>query len=262
VFFSIPVGKRNVYLLPLYPAMAAALAPFFLEAWDGLHERLARASAALLAIAAAGSCVLLWVGAGHVPAEIAAGSRVYLGICLLALVAAAGVPFARFRVPRGRVVVAVTIGFVWLLVLASGLLLPILGRFMPVPRLAAALVARAGPEDLALVYRTSIHSLMFYANRRTSTVQDPAQLLQFVSEGKRAFVLGADEKLEELRALPSWTIAEIDRAPYFKFNFERNIRGLGPSALDLVLVEVRRATPDERRAREARDDAARSPGSK
>lgn len=262
VLFSIPVGKRNVYLLPLYPAMAAALAPLFLEAWDGLHERLARASAALLAVAAAGSSTLLVIGAGHVPADIAAGSRVYLVICVVALVAAIAAAFARFRIARGRVVVALTIGFVWLLVLASGLLLPTLGRFMPVPQLARTLIAHAGRDDPVLVYRTSIHSLMFYADRRTSTVQDPAQLLDFVPEGKRAFVLGADERVAEIGLLPNWVVTELARAPYFKFNFDRNIRGLGPSALDLVLLEVRRATADERRAREASGGGVRSPGSK
>ncbi len=239
VLFSIPSGKRNVYLLPLYPGLAAALAPFLLEWWDGRHDRLARLGASLLAAAAFVACGLLVVGAGNAPDEIAAGSRVYLVLCALALPAS----LYAVRVAKGRLVVALTAGFVWALLFASGLLLPILGRFMPVPRLAASLVARARPEDPAIVYRTGIHSLMYYANRRTSVAKDYPQLLELVPVGTRAFVLGAEDVVAELRAMPNLEVVEVDRAPYFKFQFNWNIRGAGRSTRDLVVVEVRRLAP-------------------
>ena len=251
VLFTIPSGKRNVYLLPLYPGLAAALAPFLLEWWDGLHDRLARAGSILLAAAALVSCVLLVVGAGNAPAEIAAGSRVYLVLCALAFVAA----LYAVKVARGRVVVGLTAGFVWALLVASALLLPILGRFMPVPRLAASLVAHARPEDPAIVYRTGIHSLMFYANRRTSVAKDYPQLLELVPAGTRAFVLGTADAVTELRAMPDLEVEDVDRAPYFKFQFNWNIRGKGASTRDLVLVRIRRPAAGRRNA----EDPGESP---
>jgi hypothetical protein len=43
--------------------------------------------------------------------------------------------------------------------------------------------------------------------------------------------------------MPNLEIAEVDRAPYFKFQFNWNIRGAGRSTRELVVVEVRRLAP-------------------
>ena len=178
----------------------------------------------------------------------------YLVICAATVPAALWAAIAR----RSRVVVGLAIGVVWVLLVASGLLLPILGRFMPVPRLAATLVARAAPDDAVIVYATGIHSLMYYADRPTSVARNPAQLLELVPEGRRAFLLGSEDALRELRALPNWSILDVDRAPYFKFRFNWNIRGAGRSTRDLELIELRRRSPGP--PGEAAPGAVRSAG--
>src|SRR6185312_11180778 len=64
VFFSIPVGKRDVYLMPAIPMVALAMAPY-LEAMAGM--RWLRNTA--FAIAALGGAAIivagLWASFGH-----------------------------------------------------------------------------------------------------------------------------------------------------------------------------------------------------
>src|SRR5262245_1633263 len=67
VFFSLSTGKRNVYLLPIYPMLGVVLASVLLECWDGARRRLARVAGACLAVGAAGVGVCLVVAVGRVP---------------------------------------------------------------------------------------------------------------------------------------------------------------------------------------------------
>ena len=220
--------------------IAVSLAPFLLEVHDGLAPRLARVVAAALAVVGAIACAFLVVGARNVPGDIAAGSRVYLVLCALtALVALGQAALAH----SGRAVVRLLVGALLAAEVASALLLPILGRYMPVPRLARALVREARAGDAAVVWQSSIHSLMFYAERPTVVARNEAELLAAIPEGGRAFVLGYDEEMGGLGTFPGLRLKTVDRAPYFKFNFARNVRGRGRSSEDLVLLEVTRAFP-------------------
>src|SRR5205814_8371316 len=93
-------------------------------------------------------------------------------------------------------------------------------RVRPVPRVAASLVRGAGPADLAIVFGTAIQSLNYYARRETSTAKTPVEVTALVPPGRRAFVLASEDALEDLRAnAPGLRLTEVDRAPYFKFQF-------------------------------------------
>lgn len=239
VFFSIPLGKRNVYLLPLYPMLAAALAPFLLEIYDGLATTLSRCVAGTFAVVAEVASLLLVIGAFQVPGDISAGSRVYLVLALVTM----GVAAAQcFRSAPGRAVVRLLVGTLLVAEIASALLLPILGRFMPVPQLARALVREARPEDAVIVYQSPIHSLMFYAERPTVVAHNEAELLAAIPEGGRAFVLGHEDAIAGLEKVPGLQRRTVASAPYFKFQFSWNVLGEGKSARELVLLEVTRAT--------------------
>ena len=62
-----------------------------------------------------------------------------------------------------------------------------------------------------------------------------------VPAGRSAFVLALDDRIRDLRkSSPGLRFTEIDRAPWFKFNFAWNILGKGESSRDLVLVRVER----------------------
>ncbi|MFO0933774.1 MAG: glycosyltransferase family 39 protein [Planctomycetota bacterium] len=236
VFFSIPFGKRNVYLLPCYPMLAAALAPFLASLLRGGHPRLVRAAGALAAAAAATGTTFLALARAHVPADVSAAALPFLvGLPVAGAVAA----FGGLR-RRAAVVVGVLVVAPWAATLASAALLPALGRYMPVPRLAAALVAEARPGDPAVVYGVGIHSLMFYARRPTVTAHNPAELLAAVPPGGRAYALGEEDELGEVPKHAPLRLTEVARAPQFRFHFGRNVLGHGDSVRDLVLVRVER----------------------
>jgi 4-amino-4-deoxy-L-arabinose transferase-like glycosyltransferase len=254
VFFSIPAGKRNVYLLPLYPMLAAAVSPLLVECLAGGRKVLVQAVGLSAALVAALAAVLAWMATDHVPADIAARGLWYVGICAAAAV---GLVVASLRA-SGRGVVAGLLLAVLATLVCSAASLPVLGKYMPVPRLAAALVRTARPGDAAVVYGTSVHSLMYYARRPTTVARNPAELLAELPRGGTAFVLGWEDVTNPLRALENLSVREVDRAPYFRFKFSANVLGEGPSTRDLVLLEVARREPAAPPpAREAPDDPGR-----
>jgi 4-amino-4-deoxy-L-arabinose transferase-like glycosyltransferase len=241
LFFSVPIGKRSVYLLPCYPMLAVAVAPFLLRAWDGLQPRVARGLAAVGAAGAVVGTVFLVFARRNAPPDLRDASLLYLvglPVCGALLALAAWRRLHRLAV--GVFVVAPIAA-----TLAAAMLLPVLGRYMPVPRLARTVVEEARPGDRVVVYGISIHSLMFYARRPTEKAANPAQLLAAIPPGGRAFVLGQDDEIAHLvRALPL-RFEERARAPYFKFQFSWNVLGSGRSTRDLVLVRADR--PSESR---------------
>jgi 4-amino-4-deoxy-L-arabinose transferase-like glycosyltransferase len=235
-FFSASLGKRNVYLLPIYPALAIGYAPVLLECWDGARRRLARFAGAFLAVGSAGAGVLLVVAARRGPAS--GGAEIPMTVVCFAAAAAALAGSIR---ASGRVVVAGIVGGALALQATSALLLPTLSRYRPVPRLAAALVREAQPGDAAVVYGASIHSLGFYAQRRTRAVSGPVEnLAAAVPEGRRAFVLCYEEVAGRVLSSPAVEAREVDRAPYLVFQFRRLVRGEGKPMKDLVLLAVQR----------------------
>ena len=162
---------------------------------------------------------------------------------MLCALTAIGATAQVVRSSSGGAVVRLLIGALLAAEVASALLLPTLARYRPVPSLARTLVREARAGDAAVIYGSAIHSLMFYAERPTVVAHGKAELLAAIPEGGRAFVLGHEEALADLRASPDLHLRSVDRAPYFQFQFSWNVLGTGKSARDLVLVEVTRAPP-------------------
>ncbi len=120
VFFTIPSGKRDVYILPALPWVALMLAPFL----DGIvarpwFRRLILAFVAFLAVAllALGSAALL----GKLPAAAAlaeqrglANGGTTLWVMLVVIGAFAALAALVFRVRRSLVALAVTLATLWL----------------------------------------------------------------------------------------------------------------------------------------------------
>jgi 4-amino-4-deoxy-L-arabinose transferase-like glycosyltransferase len=121
VFFSIPVGKRDVYLMPAIPMVALAMAPYLEEL---SAARWLRNSA--FAIAAGGGLAIivagLWAGFGHSPAAerfIEQRELEDLGHMVWGMVIAIGAAFvlaaAWFRPRRGVHALLAGIGALWLI---------------------------------------------------------------------------------------------------------------------------------------------------
>lgn len=237
VFFSIPLGKRSVYLLPGYPMLALAVTPWLAEAARGLHRRAVLAMGAVGAVAAAVGVVFLLLARRHVPDDLARASTVFL----IGLPVAGAVALVSGLRGAGRGLVGVFAGAPIAALLAAAALLPVLGRYMPVPRLAATLVRHASPGDAAVVYGVSVHSLMFYARRPTVRARNPAELLAALPPGGHAYAIGEAHALAEVPRHAPLLLTELDRGPWFRFHFGRNVLGHGPSTRELVLVRVERS---------------------
>ncbi len=240
LLFSLAAGKRNVYLHPVYPALAVALAPMALEVWDGLRPVATRVLGSLGIAACALAGVFLAIASGRVESDFARTSIPLAAVCSTSGLVVA---FAVWRA-SGRILVATAFSTIFLLIVLSALALPSLSRLMPVPRLAERLAREAAKDDLAIVYATPIHSLDFYARRFTQVAHNPADLAARIPPGRRAWVLAnADSAAELLRGPPAGSpprlvAVEVERAPYLKFQFARLIGGEPGAVTDLVLLKV------------------------
>ena len=121
VFFSIPVGKRDVYLMPVLPMIALAMAPTLLDIADARWLRNSAFAIALvggLVIATAGACALL----GHSAAAddfLVRRELEGLGHMIWGMVLAIGVAFVAaatwFRPRRGVHALLAGICALWLI---------------------------------------------------------------------------------------------------------------------------------------------------
>jgi len=120
VFFSIPSGKRDVYLMPVLPMLALSLAPYLVEAADARWlRRLAFGIALLAGVAIAG--VAAWALLGHSGAADAWLQRKELGDLghyVWGMFVAMGIGFVGaalwFRPRRGVHALLAGIGALWL----------------------------------------------------------------------------------------------------------------------------------------------------
>ena len=233
VLFSLAVGKRNVYLLPIYPMLAVVLAPLLLEGYDGARPRLSRWAAGLAAFALAGGGVVVVLAGRNVPgladAAIPPAVACFAGAAACLAAAVRG---------SGRLAVAALLAATLAVEAAAAVSMPALSRYRPVPRLAEALVREAAPGDAAVVYGVSIHSLMYYARRETKVASNPAEVHAAIPPGKRAFVLCQEDEAGPIRDDPRLVVREVDRAPYLVFKFDRTVLGRGDTVENLLLLQV------------------------
>jgi 4-amino-4-deoxy-L-arabinose transferase-like glycosyltransferase len=103
VLFSIPVGKRDVYVMPVLPMIALALAPYLQELVAARWLRIAAFTLTLV-----GGCIILgagtWATTGHFPqaeAFVARRELGELGLALWIMIIAIGAGFIGFALAFG-----------------------------------------------------------------------------------------------------------------------------------------------------------------
>ncbi len=248
-FFTLSQGKRNVYLLPLYPLVAIAVAPLVADVWDGAHRRGVRLAAFgcfVGCLVAGGMLVMLASNEPRLQPEI------WWPVTMFAIFA---VPFliAGWK-GSGRLVTVGAMALVLCVQGAVALSFPAVARFRPVPAFAAEirrLQDEARPEPV-LIYRVAIHSMNFYLGRRTEKAGSVAELRRAMGEARRAFVLVPEHRFDapgETPEAPRRGLAhelagaqfeELDRRPILTFRFDRSILGRGPTTRDLLLLRITR----------------------
>jgi 4-amino-4-deoxy-L-arabinose transferase-like glycosyltransferase len=179
VFFTISTGKRGVYLLPLYPALAILLASAWARTNETLFRRLASVHVLFLAtLGAMGGAAL--VVAGAFPALAAArserfapylsgrsdlrGAFLILGLLFAGTTVGAAVLFFRGR-RAGSLAVFVP-GLAALIALGSWFVVPEMNRRSGLRGFGAKLASVAGTADHLIVDDDGYEQILFYSRLR------------------------------------------------------------------------------------------------
>ena len=240
VLFSIPHGKRNVYLMPVYPCLAVGLAPFLAEVWDGARRGLARIFAGVMTLALTGLCLIIGFSFAHLPSELGWGLVVVASPLVVGLL-----PFdvLAWR-GHGRWVVGLLLAGMLVVEGMAGLFLARLSPYRPVPALCEALRPRLAPGEPVIIYAVALHSPMFYLRRGTSVAGDPESLAAQLPAGHSGWLLTPEDELALLRAriaagtTPHLDLEEIERAPYLRLNWRSAVLGAEPCTRNLLLVRA------------------------
>lgn len=215
-FFSLSAGKRGLYLLPTFPALALLLADALARVLAG-RTRLPRvlagglglgAASALLAGAAALGFAALGPSFERTRELAAILDRGLLGVFGAALVAVAAAGVAAWIVSgrhgiRALRRIAIPIAGAYAIELAIFLLLfPALDESRsPRPIAAAAAAAAPAGEPIGLVGdRSMTGGLVYYGGRRVVPLSSPESIRKFLASGGRVFVV-KERKLERVEAV-------------------------------------------------------------
>lgn len=250
LFFTLPAGKRNVYLLPAYPLLAAMAAMALV--------RLGRLRGRPQALLALGLVATAAVGAGLMARwTVTAPGLAPEGVVLAVALALGGVLSALVVLRHPRHAVPMVVGGLLLLQVGVAAAFPALGRYKPMPRVAERIRAQqdeAAPEP-AILYAVPLNSLNFYLGRATEVAHTPADLVARLDPQRGGFVVTAAMFLDPLppgappprrtvgRHLsmlePTWAFEELLRAPEIYFHFGGSILGRGRTTRDLVVLRLR-----------------------
>ena len=217
LFFSLSPGKRTVYVLTMYPALALAIACAVDELarrataarrWLGLPLALLAALAGALTI---GALVLPRFASRWPEIDVLGPDlpwRAFLTTAALALGAWIALGLAAARRPIGAVVALAAGSGVAGLVLAL-VLLPPFDAVKSARGLARAYLDRASPDEPYAIFPRLDPPFLFYTGRRATVLRSSDDLRAFAARHERGWIF-AEERF--LRALdPQPDLIEIAR---------------------------------------------------
>lgn len=245
LFWTLVVQKREVYLLPLFPAVAVLVA----ESWsqqnlgEGKWSRLPWTLAAGLAAAALGLWLYAFRGAASLAGD-AASILVGLGLSCVAAALAAGA--ARPRADRAPFLTALACG---LLLAAVQIFESRLARFDPVPRWGAAIRAECGGGCDTYLYGIHAYSLDFYSRHDWVIVPDLSRGFLDRLRHERGFLVLPTDREAALAQLPfPWEV--VDRSPILdKSWLAAALKRSDRAFRNLSLVRFERGRPVSRSGR-------------
>ncbi len=208
LFFSLTAGKRNVYLLPAYPAIAILVAASLPGAGEVRARRVLGAALALasLPLLAAGTLVLLDPAAlGLLPDDLPAPAVLRPALAATALALGAGVLGAAVAAARGG-------RFIVHGPAAAALVIGALCPFLLVPAANGAQGARAfatsvnehvPPGATLGACRGKSDLVAFYTGRPVRLLETPERVREFLAEDGPAALVCRGERLPARRAWPA-----------------------------------------------------------
>ncbi|HET7854337.1 MAG TPA: glycosyltransferase family 39 protein [Candidatus Methylomirabilis sp.] len=196
-FFSLSSGKRELYLMPLYPAMALTLGEYFAEApfmKRGAYRLVHQGLCLLLVCLVFGLGLVAWQILQ--PLEGSSGkAALAVGLCAL-LAGALAWPLWTNRLDlTGPTLAGIVATLAWLVVLA----LPLVEQYRDVKPLALEVSRQAGPSDLVGTYGMQKASFQFYVGRRPFYACSEQEIQKILHGRRRVFLLAPADAFESLR---------------------------------------------------------------
>ena len=214
-FFSLSAGKQDLYIYPIVPAVVALAGSVIALA---LKQDASAPRIVPVTILIGG--LLMATGAGFlVLFNSALAVYVLAGSALVGVAAIAGGALAMLLAARQRVgaaLVAIVCALVvtnWAFVLK---VLPSFEAYKPAPGLAAALKARAGPEDLIVTYNVALPSLVYYLRRHIDVFYDHGPVLNLLRSGRPLFLMASRDDYERaIKPAETVPLCQVSSQPTF-----------------------------------------------
>jgi 4-amino-4-deoxy-L-arabinose transferase-like glycosyltransferase len=238
LFFSLARGKRDVYLLPLYPALGLLVGIYLERALAEGRRRVLALTAGwlvLYALGFAGLGALLWRWLGTA-----------WGLALVAVAVAAAVALTILAWQRRwQAGGAVAFGFLAAVLMIAALALTPLGHYRPVPEVAALIRAQAAPQEPVATYFADLPSLMFYARRPLAACWTREEFAAVLAKSPRVWAVMIEPVYEGAAAdFRDYRWERVATRPYLlltRAHLER-LRA-GQVGMPLVLARIERNDP-------------------
>ena len=219
-FFSLGVGKQDLYIFPIVPAVAAlgglaierGLADASRRIW--LSSTLA-VGGALLGIAG-GAVLFLFLAAGRV---YALDSALLIGLIgLVGGVSTLVLAVLRRPAHAALALLAAMIAVNWSFVVR---VLPEFERYKAVPAFSEFLAARLQPDDVVAHYQVSLPSMSFYLHRHVEQIFDDPKFVDTVLSPAHVYAVLSDDDYAALKPRIGARTCILDRRPTFDVKLKR-----------------------------------------
>jgi 4-amino-4-deoxy-L-arabinose transferase-like glycosyltransferase len=236
VFFSLSQNKEDLYVLPIYPAVAALVGAFLAQAAhvdaSRLRRNWARWTAAALGI------IIAAIGVGLVYLLTRSSADYQLdGARAAGLLAAGGGLLSLLLALVGRsqaaaLALALTlIAFNWICVWR---VLPDFERFKPVRPLCEIIEQEAPADALIGYYRFAAPSMVFYLRRQVFEHYQPAALLSAFESGRAVYCLMLADDYEQLKPQLPPQVGVLASRPLFQVKLKSILEKREPPRLLLI----------------------------
>ena len=237
-FFSFSRSKEDLYILPVYPAIAALVGAAVAGPRIGATRWTALALGLTLAVV--GGFLLVLLGDGNQPYSLA-GSDWIASFCLIG--GATSAIAALLSKPRpAALATAITLTACnWVFALR---VLPDFERYKPVRPLCEVIASQAPPDALVGYYQTAFPSMVFYLRRPIFEYYYPDEIENAFRSGKEVFCVMTESDFEAVRRrLPAETRVLASR-PIFQVKLKGILDKVEPPRV--VLISNKGGTSVER----------------
>ena len=242
LFFSLSRNKEDLYVLPVYPAVAALIGGMLARSFGEGEARVLRIPLVIAALFVAG----LGAGLLYVLSKLS-GIYQLAGAELIGYLALAGGLIATAVLVVNRESLAVSlialtfVGLNWVFVLR---VLPDFEKYKPVRALCEVINAEARPEAKVGYYRTASPSMVFYLQRPIFEYYQPEQLHEVFSRSEEVYCVMSAQDYEDVKeALPSPTIV-LARRPSFQVKLRTILDGKETPHVLLITNKLGAKTPE------------------